>query len=308
MLLRVRATVAHDAYEQLVACECDPNAHHHIIEGDRGITPVERIIRDPASIGIDASKLREVGERDDALAKFARFYEERREHEMMAAGSDERKREKLEDDFTPRFDMVLAGLEGEIRRDVTMRVRYAYADGGDYESEIVIRPGSKEIVKIPETDLCTRSGRHVPIDRLAECKVSGARVLNHLFVKSEFSNQAAQPEFVDRCELTGKRALAEELEHSGVTGKRVASVLLKQPPVSGVRGEPEHFGICAFTGADALKSELAVSELSGENAGVRVKSTTMLEAGTSQATQRTCVSRRVITKAARGVEVSRRLV
>jgi hypothetical protein len=44
-----------------------------------------------------------------------------REHEIDAAGSDARKRKKLNDDFTPRFDMVLTGLEGEVRRDVGIR-------------------------------------------------------------------------------------------------------------------------------------------------------------------------------------------
>jgi superfamily II DNA or RNA helicase len=263
-LLRVRATVAHDAYEQLVPFKCDPQTHYQIIEGDRGLAAVERIIRNPASIGIDTSKLHEVAERDEALAEFARFYEERREHEMKAAGGDERKRKKLEDDFTPQFDIVLAGLEGDVRREVTMRVHYGYAEGGDYESEIVVRPSGKELIKVPTTDLCSRSGRHVPNDCLAKCEGSGATVLKHLLVKSEFSNRAAQPEFMDRCELTGKRALAEELEDSGITGKRVASVLLKQSVVSGMRGEPEHFGVCAFTKADVLKGELAVSELSGK--------------------------------------------
>jgi superfamily II DNA or RNA helicase len=263
-LLRVRATVAHDAYEQLVTCTCGPQVHHTTIEGDRGLAPIERIIRDPASVGINARTLRDVGERDEALAEFARFYEERREYEMKAAGSDERKRKKLEDDFTPRFDMVLAGLEGEVRRDVTMRVHYGYADGGEYESEIVIRLAEEQIVRGPESELCARSGRHVPIECLAECDVSGARVLKHLLVKSEFSNRAAQPEFVSRCEMTGRIALAEELERSGMSGRQVASSLLKQCAVSGIRGEPEHFGVCAFTHANAVNSELAISELSGK--------------------------------------------
>ena len=39
---------------------------------------------------------------------------------MEAAGSDARKRQKLGDDFTPRLDMSLVGLEGEVRRDVTL--------------------------------------------------------------------------------------------------------------------------------------------------------------------------------------------
>jgi len=263
-LLRVRATVAHDSYEQLVACSCESNDHHQTTTGDRALGPIERIVRDPESLGVDVAKLRETGERDEAIAEFARFYEERREHEMEAAGSDSRKRKKLDDDFTPSFDMVLAGLEGEIRRDVGIRVRYSFANGGNYESEITVRPGTGEILRAPETDLCAVSGHYAPKECLGECEVSGARVLRHLLVKSEFSNRAVQPEFLERCELSGKLALADEVEESDLTGRRVASVLLKQSAVSGTRAEPEHFGVCAFTQAEVLANELAVSEFSGK--------------------------------------------
>jgi hypothetical protein len=264
-LLRVRATVAHDSYEQLVTSSCEAGGHCQTTTGDKGLGPIERIVHDPATLGVDIAKLQEAGERDEAVAEFARFYEERREHEMEAAGSDARKRKKLDDDFTPRFDMVLAGLEGAIRRDVGIRVRYSYADGGDYESEIIVRPGTGEILRSPETDLCTISGHYAPKECLRECEVSGARVLGHLLVKSEFSNRAAQPEFLERCELSGKLALADELEESALTGRRVASVLLKQSAMSGTRAEPEHFSVCAFTQADVLANELATSEISGRS-------------------------------------------
>jgi Helicase conserved C-terminal domain len=235
-LLRVRATVAHDSYEQLIACPCEGNDHRQTQKGHGGLGSVERIIRDPAAIGIDIAKLREAGERDEAIAEFARFYEERREHEMEAAGSDARKRKKLNDDFSPRFDMVLAGLEGEVRRDVAVRVRYSYASGGDYVSEIIVRPGSAEILHAPEIELCAKSGCYAPKECLGECVVSVAKVLKHLLVKSEFSDRPTQPEFMERCELSGKRALADELEESAVTGRRTASALLKQSAASGARG------------------------------------------------------------------------
>jgi superfamily II DNA or RNA helicase len=263
-LLRVRATVAHDSYEQLVSCRCEAADHQRTTKGDAGLSSVERIVRDPTMLGIDTAQLIECGERDEAIAEFCRFYEERRQIELEAAGGDARKREKLNDDFTPRLDMSLVGLEGEVRREVTVRVRYDFARGGDYESEIVVRPGSREILQTPETDLCSLSGRNVPTECLAECVVSGAKVLKHLLVKSEFSDQAAQPEFMERCELTGKWALPDELEQSAVTGRRVAATLLKRSAVSGARAEPEHFGVCAFTNTEALNSELAVSELSGK--------------------------------------------
>jgi hypothetical protein len=263
-LLRVRATVAHDSYEQLVACACHGDDHHRTTQGDNGLRPVERIVRDPSVLGLDLAKLSEAGERDDAIAEFSRFYEDRREEEMRAAGGDARKKQKLQDDFTPRLDMVLVGLEGKVQRDLTVRVHYSYEGGGDYERELTVRPSTGEITKQPETEMCAISGHYAPKDCLAECAMSAARALKHLLVKSDFSDRYVQPEFIERCELSGKRALPDELEKSAITGRRVASALLKQSAASGARAEPEHFGACAFSNAEVLKSELGVSEVSGK--------------------------------------------
>ena len=202
-LLRVRATVAHDTYERLVSCSCDADDHCQTASGHDGLAPLENTIRDPKALGIDVTKLRQVGERDDGIAEFNRFYLERREQEMEAAGNDQRKRKKLDDEFTPRLDMVLVGMEGEVRRDVSVRVSYSFADGGDYESAITVRPATGELLEVPEMELCTKSGRFAPKECLGRCDISGASVLKHLLEWSEFSDRAALPEFVDRCELTG---------------------------------------------------------------------------------------------------------
>lgn len=261
--MRVKATVAHDSYERLVTCVCDGIDHHRTSNGEAGLRPVDRIVRDPASVGVDIAKLADGSERDDAIAEFRRFYEERRDAEVAAAGSDARKRQKLRDDFTPRVDTTLVGLEGEMHREIAVRVRYSYASGGDYESEILLHPGAGQIARAPETDFCALTGFNAPKECLGECAVSGAKVLKHLLVKSEFSDRIAQPAFMERCEMTGKAALPDELEESGISGQRVASVLLKQSAISGARAEPEHFGTCAFTKVDALSGELDVSQVSG---------------------------------------------
>jgi hypothetical protein len=52
---------------------------------------------------------------DQAISEFCRFYMERREQETRAAGNDERKRKGLYDEFTPRLDMTLVGLEGQLQ-------------------------------------------------------------------------------------------------------------------------------------------------------------------------------------------------
>jgi hypothetical protein len=167
-LLRVRATVAHDGYEQLVTCRCQGSEHQQPSKGETGLSAVERIVRDPATLGVNTAKLSEAGERDEEIAEFCRYYEERREEEVEAAGNDTRRRQKLSDDFTPRLDMSLVGPEGEVRRDVAVRVRYGFASGGDYESEIVVRPSTGDILQAPETDLCVLSGHKVPTEYLVD--------------------------------------------------------------------------------------------------------------------------------------------
>src|SRR5439155_4086255 len=238
--------------------------HHRLVAGSGGLAPLEKVIRDSTAVGINTEKLLVAGERNEAIAEFCRFYLERREQEMKSAGTDERKRKKLDDDFTPRLDMTVVGLEGAVQRNVVVRARYTFPAGGDYESEIIVRPSSGDLLDVPETDRCAKSGQVVPKDCLGRCEVSGAQVLKHLLVGSEFSKRAALPEFMETCALSGKRALADELEVSVVTGKRIASALLKTSAITGKRGEPEHFGSCAFTKAETFKSELAVSEISGK--------------------------------------------
>ena len=83
-----------------------------------------------SSLGVDVEKLRAAGNRDGAIAEFSRFYLERGAIEMRSAGDDERKRRKLEDDFTPRIDMTLVGLTGTVQRDVGVRVQYSFPSGG----------------------------------------------------------------------------------------------------------------------------------------------------------------------------------
>jgi hypothetical protein len=127
---------------RVVSCACSREHHGYKSNGADGLAPVDKLIRDVATIGIDAEKVRAAGERDDAIAEFSRFYLERGRVEMESAGSDERKRRKLEDDFTPRIDMTLVGLEGVVQRDITVRTRYTFPSGGDYESDLIVRPSS----------------------------------------------------------------------------------------------------------------------------------------------------------------------
>jgi superfamily II DNA or RNA helicase len=263
-LLRVRANVAADSYERLISIYCDENDYTAENLGPEGLAPIGKTVRAPAEVGLSTSRLISAAENDDAIAEFCRFYEERRELEIKAAGEDARKRKKLEDDFTPRLDVSLVGLEGTVQRDVVMRANYTFTSGGTYKSDIAVRPLTREVLEAPPTDLCAKSGLVVPQSCLSQCEVTGATVLQHLLVTSEVSGRNALPEFMATCSFSGKRALQDELETSAVTARPVAASLMKTSARSGKRAEPDQFGTCEFSGAELLSSELATSQLSGK--------------------------------------------
>ena len=131
-------------------------------------------------------------------------------------------------------------------------------------STLTVTPHTGELVDAPELGLCARSGRTVPKTCLKQCQITGAKVLQHLLVRSEMSSRLALPEFTVLCSLSGKRVLKDEAELSAVSGRMVASALLKTSALSGKRAEPDHFGQCEFTKAEVLDTELATSEVSGK--------------------------------------------
>ena len=261
-LLRVRATVSHDSYERLVEVPCAP-AEHHGSMGRAELFPIGPTIEDPSTVGIDTSIISDAAGRDEAVAEFSRFYLERREQETAAVAADARKRQKLQDEFTPRLGMTLVGVEGALHREVTVRTHYAFDAEPGYESVITVTPHSRQIAGTPGLALCTKSGRTVPAPCLGKCEVTGGEVLRHLLTKSEVSERMALPEMTLSCALSGKRVLKDEAEQSFVTGRLVASALMHTSALSGKRAEPEHFGRCTFTKVELLKSELATSEFSG---------------------------------------------
>jgi len=262
-IVRVRATVSHDSYERLIEVPC--SAADHRVRSDRaGLGPLPRPIENPRDIGLNTDALSNAAEADAAIAEFRRFYLERGAQEMRAAGEDERKRKKLEDDFTPRLGMTLVALEGKLYRQLEVEARYTFDSGPEYISKLTVVPKAKEFVNPPEFAFCSRSGKSVPKTCLKQCQISGALVLQHLLVQSEISSRLALPEFTLLCSLSGKRVLKDEVELSSVSGQPVASVLLKTSALSGKRAEPSHFGECEFSKTEVLNSELEVSEISGK--------------------------------------------
>jgi ERCC4-related helicase len=260
-LVRVRATVAHDSYERLVEVSCSHDDHRSAI-GRPALAPLGKTIESPISLGLDVEKLADKAGLDEGISEFSRFYLERREQETRAAGDDERKRAKLHDDFTPRVQMTLVGLKGELYRQIKIQVRYTFDSEDTYESALTVAPYNGELMAAPALGRCSKSGSLVPRSCLTKCELSGEEVLRHYLLRSDVSGRLALPKFGSTCSLTGKRGLVDEVEASSVTGKLVASAFLKTSALSGKRAEPEYFGRCAFTNAEALNTELAVSEIS----------------------------------------------
>lgn len=262
-LLRVRATVAHDSYERLVDVDC--RGEDHTNSGGRPqMAPLASTIEHPKAIGVDAETLAEAASVHEAISEFSRFYLERRAEETKAAAKNERKRRKLSDEFTPRMQVTLVGLDGTMHRRIESKVRYAFDSESDYEGLLTVVPSRDELVEGPELGICAQSGREVPRECLVRCEISGAEALRHLLVKSEVSGRLALPKFGVICGLSGQQILNDEAEESAVTGKLIERSLLKTSALSGKRAEPAYFGVCGFTNAEVLKTELATSEISGK--------------------------------------------
>ncbi|MBI3126531.1 MAG: DEAD/DEAH box helicase [Candidatus Tectomicrobia bacterium] len=275
-LVRVRATVAHDSYERLVEIPCSPT-EHQIRTGRPGLDPLPSTIDEPASIGVNLDRLADAAKLDEGISEFRRFYLERRAEEIKAAEGDERKRKKLEDDFTPRLEMTLVALEGNLHRQLKLKIKFKIDPGIEFSTILTVDPHLQKILDKPELALCERSGKNVPQTCLKQCEISKRMALPNFLVQSEVSHRLALPEYTLRCHFSGKLVLKDEVEISAVTGLHVASNFLKTSAQSGKRAEPNHFGRCEFTNAEVLNTELAVSQMSGK----RYRSDEQLSSGLS---------------------------
>ncbi len=261
--VRVRATVAHDSYERLVDVRCT-SAEHMTPFVRRGFDPIPQIIQSPSDIGLKVEGIVRDAKDDAGISEFCRFYLERRDEEVRAAGDDPRMAKKLEDEFTPRLEMSLVALEGKVFRRAEVHVRFKLEGEQNYGTSVTLIPHDPTLVDAPKLLTCAKSGRKAPPVCFKQCEMSGQSVLIDLLAQSDVSGRYALPEFMVLCAATKRRLLKDEVEQSAVTGQPVSKWLLKTSPISGKRAEPEHFGKCDFTGVEALNSELTTSEASGK--------------------------------------------
>ena len=260
---KVRATVAHDSYERLVDVPCSANEHYADADAS-AVGPLPSVLDSPSVVGLSIEQVANAAVLDPAIAEFSRFYLERRAQEVRAAGEDERKRKKLEDEFTPRLEAQLVAIDGKVHRQLTVKAKYALGSEFEYTSVLKVTPHAGRVFDEPEMRVCANTGRTVPTTCLTRCQISGQEVLHHLLVSSEVSQRVALPEYAVHCALSGKRALRDEVEQSAVSGQFVLTSLLKTSAVSGNRAEADHFGRCEFTQSEVLNSELSTSEVSGK--------------------------------------------
>lgn len=261
-LVRIRASVAHDSYERLVNVSCSPDEHRKT-GNQRDLEPINSNLEDSTSIGINTDRLSAHATADPGISEFCRFYNERKAQELNAAGMDQRKRKKLEDDFTPRLELSLVGLEGAVHRELMLSISYTL-ETGSYKSNLTIIPSADQISKAPEMAQCSQTERVVPRDCLGKCEISGMLARHHLFVQSETSGRVALPAYAVTCSLSGKRVLKDEVEISDITGRPITRTLMKTSTLSGKRAEPAYFHQCEFTSSEVLESELVVSQISGK--------------------------------------------
>ena len=260
--VRVRATVGHDSYERLVDVPVSPD-EHWIPAGLTGASPISDPLKNPEAVGLNSASIVEKATEDPGVAEFCRFYLDRRTQELASAGTDARKRKKVEDDFTPRLDTTLVGMDGTVRRQLRLKTLFDLGSEHEYETTIAVIPAESKR-KCPELYRCSVSQKIAPAECFEKCGISGLSVLKHLLVRSEVSDRAALPEFIEQCAATGKRALQDELEESSVTHDKVLKSVLKTSDLSGKRAEPQFFANCEFTGVLALIDELETSQVSGK--------------------------------------------
>jgi hypothetical protein len=125
-IARVRATTAHDSYERIVTIACKPTDH---AQAAAALGAMPDLLEQPAAVGLNPDLVLDEANRDPNIVEFNRFYLERRDAELSAAGEDARKRKKLKDEFTPQIDTTLVALDGQVSRRVNLKVRYQL-DGG----------------------------------------------------------------------------------------------------------------------------------------------------------------------------------
>ncbi|MBE7465621.1 MAG: DEAD/DEAH box helicase [Planctomycetes bacterium] len=265
-LLRVQASIAHDSYEKLLEVALgsptagdlespDPNESFPIKEGEVSV--------DEMGLSLNNGGLEAIL-KDRDISQFCRFYEARKQEELGKAESDERKKKKLEDDFTPRVFPTLVGLTGVSFESIGLKVEFLIEGQGPYEAEIKICPSTEQVLGEPSRKSCSVSGISAPDVCMEQCAVSGQTALRHRLFRSEQSGRFALTQYSKRCARSNRILLPDEVGVSSISGAEVSCDLLIKSPVSGKCAEAHELVVCELTGDRVLPDELVVSQISGK--------------------------------------------
>ncbi len=265
VMCRVKAVVAHDSYEKLTRHSMGDTSHGDVTAIDE---PSRETLKTDLAIpdlcpGLDSIVSRAI-EADPDVTAFCSFYEQRRVEELSLAGSEERRRQKINLDFTPRVFGEVVAASGVVYSTSTMRVEYTIDGHGPYASTIRGIPSIRRVLETPSFAECEISGRRLPIDVLDPCSISGKRAARHLLVKSQESGRLALPVHGVNCQASGALVLADEVDHSEVSGKVVRKSILMKSAVSGRSALEEELQRCDFTGTPVFPTELQVSNVSAK--------------------------------------------
>jgi superfamily II DNA or RNA helicase len=262
LVCRVKAANGVDRYEKLLQIRVGPTGITMPLEGPASgnwlaseVSPEELFPNLKGLIGPAVAADGDVGE-------FCRFYETRRQEQGAKAGADERKRKKINDDFSTRVFAEVVALEGASYDAGEISVTVALEDGTEYGAVIEVVPATGQVLREPQRLPCTVTNRSYPEPFLATCAVSGRRVLKHLLAVSQESGRMGLSEFVRQCPVTGKQVLVNELQQSALTGKTAVASLFRVSPVANRVGLAEDFVRCPVTGTDVLADELVRSQVS----------------------------------------------
>lgn len=259
--LHIRVINSQDKYERLI--KINLNSHGNFLKAKNITETLRRNLEDFSLIGLPVDFLMRKSLEDKGVSEFCRFYIERYEQEVKSAGGDLSKMKKIEDDFIPKIEILLVGLDGIIFRNANVVVKYLIEER-EYETTLLIEPSTKSILEKPVIESCELTLKNVPETCMKSCEISGKKVLNHYLSSSEHSGRLALLDYMTNCSYSRKRVLKDEVDKSDVTGNLVLKDLLRKSPLSGKKAEPNLFAKCEFTSANLLRQELSISQVSSK--------------------------------------------
>lgn len=266
--VKAKASNGVDAFEKLISEEFNPTGHVRInpSAGTFSVAPGEASL---SQVLPNASvSLATIVAADQDLGEFCRFYEERRQSELKAAGDDLRLRHKVNEDFNPSVAGEIVGFQGFRYDEVSLIVQFSVQGEGRYEASLRAVPSSGQLIAEPARKQCEETKINVPISCLQMCQVTNKLVLSHLLVTSESSGRRGLRNRIVTCEVTGKKAFSDEVARSSVSNTICLLSSLVKCQETGSLILPVEAGTSAVSGKVARKDLLSASSKAPHRLGI----------------------------------------